>query len=107
MNNSTVWLIPAIILMLVAMGWLALSLPGHWKQVRSGKPASRRLRLAGWSAIVLSALCCLKADHATMAVLVWLMLMAAAAASVGMILSMRPRMLKWLSLGIFAEECRR
>ncbi|MCA6129232.1 DUF3325 domain-containing protein [Thalassolituus oleivorans] len=107
MNNSNLWLFPAIVLMLVAMSWLALSLPSHWKQVRSGKPASRRLRLAGWNAIFLSALCCFKADHASMAVLVWLMLMAATAASVGITLSMRPHMLKWLSLGSFAEESKR
>lgn len=103
MNNNTVWLIIAIILMFLAMSWLALSLPNHWKQVRSGKPASTRLRVIGWSAIFLSALCCFQADHASMAVLVWLMIGAAVAASIGMILSTCPHRLKWLSLGSFTE----
>lgn len=107
MNNNTVWLIIAIILMFLAMSWLALSLPNHWKQVRDGRPASGRLRFVGWSALIMSALCCFKADHASMAVLVWFMLIAGAAIGVGMTLCMRPHILKWLSLGSFAEESKR
>ena len=96
--NDAIWLIIAFVLMLLAMGWFALSLKTHWKQVMSGKPASRLLRCLGWICVALSGLACLQADHASMAVLVWIMLSATAAFIVGQVLSYRPGLLKPLAL---------
>lgn len=109
MENETIWLIPAIILMAMAMGWLALAKPVHWKQVEAGKPISIRLQTMGIVTLILSAICCLRADHASMAILVWFMLIAATAISVGMILSTKPSWLKcltltWLPLRIFSKH---
>ena len=109
MTHETLWLISAIIITGMAMGWMALSKPTHWKQVEKNAPAVTRLRVAGWIALLLSAICSLKADHASMAVLVWLMLISAASISTGMVLSMKPSWLRiltfcWLSPAIFTKR---
>ena len=95
--TDSLWLVTATILMFIAMSWLALSLPAHWKQVRDGLPDSVRLRLLGWSCVLLSGGACLQADHPSMAVLVWIMLAAVAAFSVGQLLSTRPGWLRLLA----------
>lgn len=103
--SDTLFLLAAGLLSLLAMAWLALSLPAHWKQVRPGTagPDSGRLRLAGWLALLGSGVCCLQADHPSMAVLVWLMLLAAAAFSLGMLLSYRPTLLRILAIRPFSH----
>ncbi|MEL0168569.1 MAG: DUF3325 domain-containing protein [Pseudomonadaceae bacterium] len=95
--TDTLWLLLAAVTMLLATGWLALSLPSHWRQVHpdsSTTPAVLRLRAAGWSALLVAALCCFKADHPSMAVLVWFTLFSAAAMVTSMLLSYRPTWLR-------------
>ena len=83
---------------IAGMGWLALSMEPHWHQVRGGQPLSRGiaggLRLLGALALLASLLLCLRADHASMAALVWVMALAAAALIVAFTLTWRPR---WLA----------
>lgn len=78
-------------------GWLALSMDVHWRQVRGGTAPSNNvrmlLRLFGAIALVASLMLCLAVDHASMASLVWVMSLAAAALSVALTLSWRPRCL--------------
>jgi len=94
--QSIFWLILATLLMFLSMGWFALSLSAHQKQVNqsaighSQKPKSAHFKWVGWIALLLSGICCLQADHPSMAVLVWLMLIACSAFSIAMILSFRP-----------------
>jgi hypothetical protein len=82
---------------LLGMAWLALAMDVHWEQVRPD-PASPRialtLRVLGAAALAGSLVLCLAVDHATMASLVWLMCLAAAALTVAFTLSSRPR---WLA----------
>lgn len=54
----------------------------------------RTLRVMGVLALAASLLACLRADHAGMAALVWIMALAAAALAVAFTLAWRPR---WLS----------
>lgn len=82
---------------LLGFGWLALAMEVHWRQVRGEQPLppalQRWLRMLGALALVASLLLCLRADHATMAALVWVMALAASALAVALTLSWRPR---WL-----------
>ncbi len=86
------------------MGWLALAMKPHWQQVRGSQPLSpritRTLRSLGGSALLLALLFFLRADHATMASLVWVMALTASALGVAFTLAWRPRLLSWLLLGI-------
>lgn len=80
------------------LGWLALAMDVHWQQVR-GDPAAgpacvRLLRVLGVAALLLALLLCLRADHPTMAVLVWVMALAFSALLVAFVLSWRPRWLR-------------
>jgi hypothetical protein len=80
-----------------ALAWFALAMPVHWRQVRSTHSLTRRtavvLRTLGMLGLVLSFCLCLRADHASMAVLVWIMSVAGAALAVAFTLAWRPRML--------------
>ena len=81
------------------MAWLALSMEVHWQQVAGTKralPRARRngLRLAGALGLLASLALSLAADHASMAALVWVMLLALSAFVVAMLLSWRPRLLR-------------
>lgn len=90
----------AAVASLAGFAWLALAMDVHWAQVHDAAPQAaampRRLRIAGACALALSLALCLAADHPSMAVLVWLMLLAGAAAGIAMTLSARPRWLRWL-----------
>lgn len=81
----------------LGMAWLALAMKTHWQQVRSRQAlppkAQRRLRLLGATAIGSSLLLCLGADHPSMAVLVWVLTLAAGALSVAFTLTWRPSVL--------------
>lgn len=91
------WLAAALFAALLGMGWLALDMDAHWRQVH---PGARRapggqiaLRLLGALALTMSLMLCLAADTATMAVLVWMMLLALAATVVAFTLTWCPRAL--------------
>lgn len=84
----------------VGFAWLALAMQAHWPQVHAhlahDEQRSRRLRRAGAVALATSLVLCLMADHPSMAVLVWLMLLAGAGVAVAMTLSTRPQWLRWV-----------
>ncbi|MGY0611259.1 MULTISPECIES: DUF3325 family protein [unclassified Luteimonas] len=94
------WLLAAAACAFAGMGWLALAMPPHALQAWGEVPAPaqlKRLRVAGCVAIALALACCLGCDHASMAVLVWLMLLAAAAVANAFLLASRPRRLRLLA----------
>lgn len=91
----------ALVCTVLGMGCLALAMDVHWKQVRAAAPRSARavtaLRILGSMSLTASLVICLLADTATMAVLVWMMLLAVAAMTIALVLSRRPRLLKALT----------
>lgn len=98
---DAMWLAMAATFTLVGMGLLALSLESHWRQV-TAKPApsssgKTALRLLGGGTLAGALSFCLAADHATMAVLVWVMFLAGAAFTVSMLLTWLPAALRPLS----------
>lgn len=92
----------ALLANLVGMGWLALAMEPHWRQVfgeAARMPATAiRLRALGALALVSSLALCLRVDHPSMAALVWVMSLAAAALAVAFTLSWRARWLRVLLL---------
>lgn len=88
----------AMLLAICGMAWFALAMDVHWKQ--AGKTTSlttttaRKLRSLGAISLGVSLVCCLSAEHATIAALVWVMTLSAAALLVTFTLAYRPR---WLS----------
>lgn len=100
---DAVRLLLALLSSTCGMAWFALAMNVHWQQVRGESPLPRStavaLRVAGVIAIALSLWLCLGVDHVSMASLVWVMSLAAAALIVAFTLSWRPRLLAWLSLG--------
>lgn len=95
------WLTLAAILSLAGMAWLALAMTVHWEQVMQ-RPADeatglrRGGRLAGMAALTLALLACLMSDPPAMAVLVWVMLIAAAALTIALWLAWHARSLRFL-----------
>jgi hypothetical protein len=88
----------AVLLAWCGTAWLALAMDVHWRQVRRGgapgRSIARTLRACAALALLASLLVCLRADHATMAPLVWVMALAAGALLVALLLAWRPR---WLA----------
>ncbi|MBT9494008.1 MAG: DUF3325 domain-containing protein [Paucibacter sp.] len=86
----------------LGFAWLALAMDTHWQQVhgQGATPAlSRRLlRVMGSLLLAASLVLCLQADHASMAVLVWAMLLAGAAVLIAFVLAWQPQWLRliWL-----------
>ncbi|MBK1687566.1 hypothetical protein CKO37_08590 [Rubrivivax gelatinosus] len=89
-------LVAATLCALAGFAWLALAMDEHWERVQGGAAAlpRRALRLLGAAAVVLSLVACLRADPPSMAVLVWLMLLAGAALAVALALAWRPALLR-------------
>jgi hypothetical protein len=82
------------------MGWLAVSMPVHAQQIWEHVPSSATARLLRWlgAAGIAAALgLCLAADHASMAVLVWVMASTGASLLVAFTLAWRPRWLRVLA----------
>lgn len=94
-------LLAAVIAGVTGMGWLALSLDAHWLQVHGSVPrrhqAVRRLRAAGMFALLAAFGLCLAVDHASMASLVWVMALTAAAVIVAFTLTWRAHWLRFLA----------
>lgn len=89
----------AALIALAGMGWLALSLEVHWRQIFGRKAVltaakANGLRLAGWTSLLLSAVLCFIADRPSMASLVWVMLLAVAAGLVALLLAWRAHWLR-------------
>lgn len=94
-------LLGAFLVTLVGLGWLALAMNAHWRQVCQGVPPAKTvilLRSLGGAALLVSLLFCLSVDHASMASLVWIMLLAAATVSIAFTLALRPHWLRLLVL---------
>jgi hypothetical protein len=71
--------------------WFALSKDVHWRDAIGTAALSRRvqfrLRMLGATALLVSLTLCLSVDHASIAALVWIMMIAAAAMLVAFALS--------------------
>jgi hypothetical protein len=97
MMGKPLLLAAALLCSTCGLGWLALAMETHWQQVRgdaaAGQRSVRLLRALGAVALLIALGLCLHADHATMAVLVWVMALAGSALLVAFSLSWRPR---WL-----------
>src|SRR5262245_45136253 len=97
--STTALLAAALIASTFGMAWLALAKPAHWLQVRGAEPlmASRQrvLRMLGVTSLGASLLLCLFADHPSMAALVWIMSLAAAALSVAFAFAWRSHWVAW------------
>ncbi len=93
-------LVGALACAIAGMGWLALAMEAHWPQVFGARgPAPRianLLRTLGAGAIVASLMFCLAVDHATMAVLVWIMALAGAALTIAFTLAHKAHWLRLL-----------
>ena len=93
-------LLAAVLASSAGMGWLALSMQVHARQAWDATPSSatmRALRWMGVAGIVIALVLCLRADHASMAVLVWLMSLTGAALLTALLLASRPRWLRLLA----------
>lgn len=92
-------LLAALAASVAGMGWLALAMDVHWEQVRGSAPLAcgtvRLLRVLGACSLAVSLLLCLAVDHPSMASLVWVMTLAAAAAAIAFTLAWRPA---WLGV---------
>jgi len=93
-------LLLALLSCLVGMGWLALSMDVHWKQVRGNAPCApglvKTLRVAGGAALVASFLLCLAVDSPSIATLVWFMALAGSTMAIAFTLTWRASALTML-----------
>lgn len=96
-------LVAATIACISGLAWLALAMDVHWKQVRTDVPGvgtAKVLRILGSLALLISLFLCLATAHASMASLVWVMLLAASALIVAFTLTWRPRLFAWLIIWV-------
>lgn len=85
-----------LLLLVTGLAWLALAMERHWQRLRLGSPsraAVLALRGMGGVALLASLALCFLLDHASIAVLVWVMALVPAALAVTFTLSWRP---EWL-----------
>lgn len=104
-NSAALLLAGAALLSVWGFAGLALAMDAHWQQVfgpargaeQAPSTAMRRLLRTLGSLLLLASLgLCLRADHPSMAVLVWLMLLAGGALLLAMVLAWRPHWLRLL-----------
>jgi hypothetical protein len=98
--HAAALLLVAVLSGFAGMAWLALAMPAHAEQVWGHALEFRHariMRVAGALGIASSLAFCLRADHASMAVLVWLMTLSGSALLVAMLLSGHPRLLRLLA----------
>jgi len=88
-------LIAALLCCVIGLAWLGLAMDVHWHQVRGVQPlpnaAVPPLRILGSLALLVSLLLCLRADHPSMAALVWIMALATSALVVTFTFTWRPQ----------------
>jgi hypothetical protein len=105
--SDALWLVAALLATVLGMGFLALAMDVHWAQVR-GTVRTRgnviATRSIGYFLLAASLACCLFADTATMAALVWMVLLAVAAIVIAFTLTWRPRLLRPLAFGAPTSE---
>lgn len=94
MSNALLFFF-ALLCCVFGFAWLALGMESHWRQVRGNQLLSKQkvlvLRTLGSLALLASLVVCLVADHPSMAVLVWVMVLAVAALVVAFTFTWRPR----------------
>ncbi len=93
----------ALVLNVAGMAWLALAMEAHWEQVRGDALSQARvwrLRVLGALGLLAALVLCLWVDHASMAVLVWVMTLAGAALGIAFTLTWRPRWLRLMAIWI-------
>jgi hypothetical protein len=82
---------------MIGLAWLALGMPTHWQQALCERALprgmARLLRALGVAGLTVSLALCLQVDHASIASLVWVMALAAAALAVAFTLTWWPRAL--------------
>jgi Protein of unknown function (DUF3325) len=97
-DQTAILLTAAAAASFVSFAWLALAMDSHWQQVHGDHQPSaatgRVLRRLGSLGLFVSLVICLLADHPTIAVLVWVMLLPATAIVVAMALTWRPALLR-------------
>jgi hypothetical protein len=97
-------LLAAVAANVLGFAWLALAMDVHWRQVRGpqapSRGAAKALRVMGIAGLASSLALCLLADYASIASLVWIMSLAAAALTVAFTLTWRPRALAPLVIWI-------
>ncbi|MCU1718107.1 DUF3325 domain-containing protein [Pseudomonas sp. 5P_3.1_Bac2] len=91
----------ALAFAIIGMGWLALSLDVHWRQVLACKDPlsagkSRAMRVLGYICLILSGVMCCLTDRPSIAVLVWFMLQAVSAVLITLLLAWRAQWLRLL-----------
>lgn len=93
--SDTLLLSLALLLTVAGLGWFALSMDAHWRQLCDSRLPTRGnrllLRACGSAALATSLLLCVRVDHVSMAALVWMMMLAAGAFAVAFVLTWRPR----------------
>jgi hypothetical protein len=98
--REAVMLLAALLACICGLAWFAFAMEPHWRQVRGDVPIKRGtvnvLRMLGAAALIGALLLCLQVDHVSMASLVWVMSLAAAALIIAFTLAWRPRTLAWL-----------
>lgn len=90
-----------LLLLLAGLAWLALAMERHWYQLHDAAPSRTTvtlLRALGSAALLTSLALCLRLDHASIAVLVWVMALVPAALAVTFTFSWRPEWFAPLSL---------
>jgi hypothetical protein len=94
-------LLIAFLVSIAGMGWLALSIDVHWRQVhgdtRRTLATTPRLRALGTAGLIISLALCLAVNHASMASLLWVMTLTAAALIIAVVLTWRAQWLQWLA----------
>lgn len=93
------WLFLAVVTCFAGMSWLALAKESHWRQVCGQERHPKgRLRVLGALALMLSLGWCFQADHPSIAILVWVMLLAASALAIALLLSWRASWLRIMTI---------
>jgi hypothetical protein len=91
----------AVLAAVAGMGWLALGMDLYWRQVHGGAPRRhatvRRLRVLGTLGLLTSLALCLSVDHASMASLVWVMMLTTATITIAFTLTWRAHWLRLLT----------
>ncbi|MEF7616637.1 DUF3325 domain-containing protein [Aquincola sp. MAHUQ-54] len=93
-------LLAAVAMNVAGLGWFALAMEAHWRQVCGTSPMPPRAAavLRGVAAVALAGSLglCLQVDHASMAAIVWVMTLAGGALVVAFTLAWRAAWLRWL-----------
>jgi len=89
--HESVLLAGSLVCCVLGCSWFALAKDVHWREAIGATGLSRgtqiRLRTLGAIALLVSLTMCLSVDHASIAALVWIMMVAAAAMLVAFALS--------------------